>query len=44
MAEWPDAEESRGAGQDGVALMQGGTIRGLVPLTFAAAPGAAISW
>ena len=39
-AEWPDAEESRGAGQDGVALMHGGTIRGLVPLTFAAAPGA----
>jgi hypothetical protein len=40
MAEWPDAEESRGAGQDGVASMQGGTIRGLVPLTFPAAPGA----
>jgi hypothetical protein len=39
MAEWPDAAESRGAGQDG-GLMQGGTIRGLVPLTFAAAPGA----
>jgi len=39
-AEWPDAEESRRAGQDGPALMHGGTIRGLVPLTFAAAPGA----
>ena len=39
-AEWPDAEESRRAGQDGTALMHGGTIRGLVPLTFAAAPGA----
>lgn len=40
MAEWPYAAESRGAGQDGVASMKGGTIRGFVPLTFAAAPGA----
>ena len=39
-AEWPDAEESRGARKDGIALMPRGTIRGLVPLTFAAAPGA----
>jgi hypothetical protein len=39
-AEWLDTEESRREGQDGVALRQGGTIRGLVPLTFAAAPGA----
>ena len=40
MAEWPEAKESRGAGLDGVALIHDGTIRGLVPLTFSAAPGA----
>lgn len=37
--EWPSAQPSGVPGSDGLAFVHKGTIRGLVPLTFAAPPG-----
>ena len=37
--EWPSAQPSRVPGLDGLVSVHRGTIRGLVPLTFAAPPG-----
>ncbi|HYS93591.1 MAG TPA: hypothetical protein VEL48_09185, partial [Candidatus Acidoferrales bacterium] len=40
VVQWPAAEPSHGPGKADGVLMHGGTIRGLMPLTFAGAPGA----
>jgi hypothetical protein len=37
--EWPSAQPSRVPGLDGLVSVHRGTIRGLMPLTFAASPG-----